>query len=200
MDLEIRDTRSTYEVVAGEFARAQAEGHPELRHDIDSFARMLPPALLVADVGCGPGRDLTLLRAAGMRAVGFDLTEAMLRVGGRSGVAQADMRHLPVRTGALDGIWCQAALLHIPHRYAPAVVAEFARCVRAGGAVHLAVAEGSGEGWEEFAYGSDGRRWFAYHTEESLGGLLAAHGLAVVEVRRHHHRRDWLRMLAVRNA
>jgi SAM-dependent methyltransferase len=185
-------TRSTYDVIAPEFARAQVQGYPELAADLRWLAGQLPSGALVADVGCGPGRDLVLLRQHGFRAVGLDLSEAMLRAGGHSGVAQADMRALPLRDGCLDGIWCHAALLHIPHEYAPGVLAEFGRVVRPGGAVHLMVAGGDGEGWEPHGYGGDGLRWFAYHRLGPLTSLLGRAGFEVVESVSRTSHRAWL--------
>jgi len=185
-------TRSTYDVIAPEFAKAQALAYPELATDIRWLSDQIPPGGRVADVGCGPGRDLALLRAQGLRAFGIDLSEAMLRAGGHGGVVQADMRRLPLRDGCLDGIWCQAALLHVPHQHVPAVLAEFARVIRPDGALHLVVAEGDGERWEIGAYGTQERRWFAYHRRESLSALLDEAGFTVVAVTQRTHGRDWL--------
>ena len=99
-------------------------------------------------MGCGPGRDTQLLRAAGLRVAGFDLSAAQLRAGGLEGVAQADMRALPLADSTVDGVWCQAALLHLPRELAPAALAEFARVTRTGGALLLTVAEGDFEGYQ----------------------------------------------------
>ncbi|MEV0271378.1 class I SAM-dependent methyltransferase [Hamadaea sp. NPDC050747] len=191
-------TRSTYDVIAARFAEAQAAGYPELTDDLNWLAGRVSTGSRVADVGCGPGRDLALLRAIGFRAVGLDLSAEMLRAGGQPGVAQADMRTLPLRDGCLDGLWCQAALLHIPHADVPRVLAEFARVVRPGGAVHLVVAEGDGERWERHGYGGDGLRWFAYHRLESLSALMAGAGLTVVEAAHRSHHRAWLGVRAAK--
>jgi ubiquinone/menaquinone biosynthesis C-methylase UbiE len=185
-------TRSTYDLIAPEFARAQALAYPELDADMQWLSDQVPPAGRIADVGCGPGRDLALLRARGLRAVGIDLSEAMLRTGGHAGVIQADMRRLPLRDDCLDGIWCQAALLHVPHQHVPAVLAEFARVTRPGGALHLVVAEGDGERWEIGAYGTQERRWFAYHRREPLAQLLNQAGFTILAATHRTHGREWL--------
>lgn len=191
-------TRSAYDVIAAAFARAQALGYPELLDDMRAFAGGLPSRARVADIGCGPGRDLALLRDNGLQAVGVDLSAGMLRAGGLSGVAQADMRRLPLGTAGLDGIWCQAALLHVPHADVPLVLAEFARVLRSGGLLHLVVAEGDGERWEEGAYGTSERRWFAYHREESLSALLEAAGFTVTTAVHRSSHREWLLARATR--
>jgi hypothetical protein len=109
------------------------------------------------------------------------------------------MRWLPLRAGSAHAIWCSAALLHIPRRAVPAVLAEFARVMRPGGELYLSVAEGDGEGFEAAAhYGSDRRRWFTCHREPALTALLAGAGFAVHQVRRHRAHRDWLSVFALR--
>ncbi|MFB9234753.1 class I SAM-dependent methyltransferase [Plantactinospora siamensis] len=193
------ETRQTYDLISETYARVNATPDERIRADAAGLAADLGPGCLVADVGCGPGREVELLRAHGVRVVGFDLSLGQLRAGGVAGVAQADMRRLPVRSGSLDGVWCQAALLHIPRAEVPAVLAEFARIVRIGGALHLNVSEGDGEGWEMAAnYGSDRRRWFTLHRLPDLTRLLAEAGFVVRRSGRNRARRDWLRVYAHR--
>jgi SAM-dependent methyltransferase len=194
----VQTTMATYARIAQQFAGLQAKGSPQIEADRDFLAAGLPRGL-VADVGCGPGRDTAELRTRGLRVVGLDLSDAMLRAGGLPGVAQADMRALPLRDGSLDGIWCQAALLHIPHGYAQRVLSEFARTVRPGGLLHISVGEGDGEGYEVAEnYGSDGRRWFAYYREDGLTERLGAAGFEVFDVARWEYYRPWLRVRARR--
>ncbi|WP_433047945.1 class I SAM-dependent methyltransferase [Dactylosporangium sp. CS-033363] len=105
------------------------------------------------------------------------------------------MRALPFQAGSLDGVWCQAALLHVPLGGVPAVLAEFGRVVRAGGPWQLTVAEGDGEGWQSELY--DGNpRWFAHHRADSLTAMLADAGFAAGRVRRRSANREWLAVRA----
>jgi ubiquinone/menaquinone biosynthesis C-methylase UbiE len=111
------------------------------------------------------------------------------------------MRHLPLRTAAVDAIWCQAALLHIPRADVPTVLAEFARLVRAGGELFLAMAEGDGQSWEVASnYDSTHRRWFTYHRAAELGDLLLAAGFEVRHLRRSRSAREWFSLNAHRLA
>ena len=199
------ETRHTYDAIAPEYARRNAAAYPQLLGDVANFVAGLAPGSLVADVGCGPGRDIAVLREHGLRVIGFDLSVGQLRAGREtadntpSDVAQADMACLPVRTSSVDGLWCQAALLHIPRRRLPAVIGEFGRVLRKGGQAYLAVAEGDGEGWEVASvYGSRRRRWFTFHREPDLTGQLAAAGFQVHQVRRSRSNRDWLALHARR--
>jgi SAM-dependent methyltransferase len=71
----------------------------------------------VADLGCGPGSDGARFAGEGYRVVGMDLSAGMLAIAARrldGRVTQADLRRLPLVSGRLDGIWCVAALLHVP--------------------------------------------------------------------------------------
>jgi SAM-dependent methyltransferase len=197
MDERTRATRAAYDAVAGDFDAATREPWPALRAAVDDFVRALPGPGPVLDVGCGPGRDLELLRERWPAVVGMDLSTAMLRVRRLEGVAAADMAALPVRPGALAGIWCQAALLHLPGPAVPGVLAGFARSLRPGGALHLGVAEGDREGWDD-RYGPGRRRWFTEHREPGLAALLAAAGFDLRSVARTTAGRDWLWLRAAR--
>lgn len=192
----IGETRQTYEAITQAYARATgAFFRPALLAELDG----LPAGSLVADIGCGPGRDLAQLRERGMRAAGFDLSLGQLRTGGLDGVAQADMQALPIRSAALDAVWCHAALLHIPRELVPGVLGEFGRITRPGGELFLTVAEGDGEGWEVAdRYESDRRRWFTSHRSDALTALLATAGFAVTREEHDPTGRGWLSLHARR--
>jgi ubiquinone/menaquinone biosynthesis C-methylase UbiE len=91
-----------------------------------------------------------------------------------------DMRHLPVRDGAMDGLWASASFLHIPRRDGLAVLREFHRALRVGGVLYLAVKEGDGERWVETTeYGRNLRRFFVFYQAAELDDLVRAAGFTV---------------------
>jgi len=196
----VGETQGTYDLITAEYARQNAAVWPDLADHVNVLTGSLPPGGVVADIGCGPGRDSTLLRARGLRVIGIDLSLGQLRTSRLTGVVQADMRQLPLRGGSVDAIWCHAALLHIPRTAVPAVLAEFARAARPGGELFLAVAEGDGEGFEVASnYGSDRRRWFTLHREPDLAALLAKAGFTMHRtLRSQARRREWLSIHARR--
>lgn len=198
MEDAVAVTRAHYDAVAADFDRRTRDGYPELAVQLDAFRDLVGVAGIVLDAGCGPGRDLAHLRARGLRAYGVDLSVGMLHKGPSTGTAQADLRALPLRSASLDGIWCSAALLHIPLRDVPGVLGEFARVARPGAPLHLIVAEGDGEGWETSPYDLTRARWFSYQREAGLSTVLGEAGWRTTAVRRRSEHRDWLMLTALR--
>jgi SAM-dependent methyltransferase len=85
------------------------------------------------DVACGTGRSGRILREAGYRAVGFDISADQLRFA-RSRLAaavRADARRLPVPDAAADV--ATGMYFHTDTEDFAAVVREVARCLRPGG-------------------------------------------------------------------
>jgi len=196
---QIAETRQTYDLIASEYARQNSVAAEEVAQRLGELAASVASAGVVADIGCGPGRDVMVLRARGLHAAGFDLSLGQLRAGYVPGLIQGDMRRLPLRAGSVHGIWCWAALVHLPREAVPRALAEFARILRGGGSLVMSIAEGDGEGFEVAApYGSDGRRWFTRYREPELTALVAAAGFSIRNMRRHRAYRDWLSVHAIR--
>lgn len=96
----------------------------------------LPARSRVLDVACGTGDFLRILDAAGLQAVGVDLSLGMLQAAPRGrAVAQADALALPLRDGSFDGATCGFALRNVSDL--GAMLAEVARVVRPGGRIAL---------------------------------------------------------------
>ena len=83
-------------------------------------------------------------------------------------VAQGDLRCLPLAAGSLDGIWCCASLLHVPHEQTGAVLGEMRRVLRRGGHLALVTALGHGARLEAVPYAPDRQRWFFYREAAQL--------------------------------
>ncbi len=102
----------------------------------------LAPGRLVLDLGCGAGRHLRALGAAGVRAVGGDLSADLLAEARRLGakcIIRCDNRALPFRGGAFDAV----LLLFTSFGYLPteagdaSVLGEAARVLARGGGLLL---------------------------------------------------------------
>jgi SAM-dependent methyltransferase len=190
--------RSTYDEIGVGYAELNRELPQSVIDSMDRFTAALPAGSVVADVGCGPGRDLAELRRRGLRVIGLDLSIGMLRAGGHPGVAQADMTTLPIASAALDGLWCAAAFLHIPRELSGVTLDGFARILRPGGRLHLSVQEGDGDEVRQARLGRGQDLYYVLHQEEDLTALLSASGFVVDTVHRSEAERRWLTLGAER--
>jgi demethylmenaquinone methyltransferase/2-methoxy-6-polyprenyl-1,4-benzoquinol methylase len=94
----------------------------------------LPGGALVADLACGTGDFCRELLRNGYRAVGFDFSLGMLGSARTDApLVQADILHLPLGDGAMEGATCGFALRNVVDL--PSLFAETARVVRPGGRV-----------------------------------------------------------------
>ncbi|MDE0654074.1 MAG: ubiquinone/menaquinone biosynthesis methyltransferase [bacterium] len=95
-----------------------------------------PPAALVVDLACGTGDFCGELERAGHSAVGLDFSAGMLRHANTSApLVRADVLHLPLGDGAVDGAVCGFALRNLADL--ETFFAEVARVTRPGGRVAL---------------------------------------------------------------
>jgi len=193
---ETHTTSATYDQIAADYASHAWRGDV-LAVSRRRFAARLSVGAHVLDVGCGPAHDTAGLRELGLRAIGFDRSRGMLAqarnphdqalspAAAGAGDSSAlplllgDMRHLPVRDGALDGLWVCASFLHIPRRDAPAVLQELRRVLRFGGVLFISIKRGQGQRW--IAHPAGGQRFFVFYQEDELDTLLAAAGFTVRE-------------------
>jgi demethylmenaquinone methyltransferase/2-methoxy-6-polyprenyl-1,4-benzoquinol methylase len=130
-------------------------------------ALAVPEGSVVLDVACGTGDLLTVLRSAGHRAFGVDLSWGMLGAD-RSGapLLQGDAEHLAVADRSVDAVTCGYALRNVAEL--DALFAELARVVRPGGRISLLeVAEPEGG-----VLRAGHRVWFR-HAVPAIGALLS---------------------------
>jgi SAM-dependent methyltransferase len=199
-------TLATYDRVAADYAARNGTPNDEFTPHLDSFAAAVGAGGVVADVGCGPGRDAVYFAERGLRIVGLDGSRAMLALARAAGVAVArgDLRALPVRDAALDGLWSNASLLHVPRSDVPATLRGWRRAVRDDGTLGLATSLGGDKGWEVVPYapshtdgnGQELHRWFVHHDRDELLGLVEAAGFRVTSVGERVSHRHWLQVLA----
>lgn len=200
-DEATRHNEAVYDRIAPLYAQrhtGQEGWFADLR---EAFAARLPQVADIADLGCGPAQDARIFARAGHRVVGVDRSAVMLGVAARAmpgRLAQSDLRRLPLADGSVDGVWCCAALLHIPHGDTAAVLAETWRVLRPGGCFALVTAAGGKTALEPVPYAPAQRRWFFYRQAGDLREQLLAARLAPLRVSEEAGSRRWIKILAAR--
>ena len=132
------ETGRSYDRVASDYAAQigdELQGKPFDRGLLDAFAELAGTGT-VADVGCGPGHVGSYLAARGAQVVGLDLSPEMCAIASRTTplrTSAADMTALPLRAGALSGLICMYAVIHLDTAQRTAAYGEFARVLAAGG-------------------------------------------------------------------
>ncbi|GGQ66777.1 class I SAM-dependent methyltransferase [Couchioplanes azureus] len=141
MQLQDIDTKSGYDLWAESYEETP---NPVVAIDARHSMAVLAPAPgeRVLDAGCGTGRNLAAMLAAGARPSGVDFSPGMLAVARRRhpGVPliEADLEgRLPFGDGEFDAVYCALLAEHLaePGR----AMAEFARVLRPGGRLVLSV-------------------------------------------------------------
>jgi arsenite methyltransferase len=105
----------------------------------------IAPGEVVFDLGCGAGTDLLIAAQTAQRAIGVDMTPAMLERAAagaqQMGLANVELHEslieaLPVEDGSVDVVISNGVIDLVPDK--DAVFAEIDRVLRPGGRVQLA--------------------------------------------------------------
>jgi len=135
---ELEDTRRSYDLVADRYSAelsGELAGKPLDRALLVALAELAGGGCIV-DVGAGPGHVAAHLASCGTAAIGLDLSPGMCAVGHRdTGLpfAAADMVGLPLSSGAVTGIVCFYALIHLDTPGRASAYREFSRVLGRGG-------------------------------------------------------------------
>ena len=178
---------AVYDRVADDYADRFPSTEPEQPVELAVVAHF---AALVAgsggqvlDAGCGAGRMLPVLAAAGCSPVGIDLSPGMVRRARQDhpgfDVRVGDLAALPFPDGSFDGFFSWYSTIHTPDEQLGAVLAEAGRVLRPGG--HLLVAFQAGRGPQEVAggyrrLGHDVELWRHDRTPDQVAAGLRAAG------------------------
>lgn len=191
-------TIAAYRVHAGEAIRSWAKARTPSRF-LRRFAGLLPPGGRVLDYGCGIGTDLAWLRRKGFQVEGIDGTlefveEARRRCPG-AGIRHARFEGVRLQPGAYDGIWCSAALIHVPPEALAEQLGKLRAALKAGGRLGLTLAWGRKAGfirgdWIPGRYVAGFRRDQAM---ERLGGWVVQ---SVSVVSGESRRGRWIQIFA----
>jgi ubiquinone/menaquinone biosynthesis C-methylase UbiE len=190
--------QAVYDQIAEEFAVVNADMPPELAVDAKHFVDLVGLGAHVLDLGCGTGRDLTWLERLGVNVTGADLSAGMLAQAQRitnGSLVQMDLRCPAFPKEYFQGVWCNAALLHLPKADVPHTLERMRQMLIPGGALYLAVQKGSREEWEYSSnYGPSVARFFARYDTKEIAALLEASGFVIkAHAANASDTRRWLR-------
>jgi 2-polyprenyl-3-methyl-5-hydroxy-6-metoxy-1,4-benzoquinol methylase len=135
----------------------------DLSRIYSQFLQYIPPGGRILDAGCGPGRDLKFFSDSGYGVVGIDNSSAMVEIATKFAAVPCywmRMEDIEYHT-TFEGVWCCAALLHVPKTNVPHTLRRFWSALKPNGALYIAVKKGTGE---EFL--ADGRFFAAYEMDE----------------------------------
>ena len=195
-----RRMQASYDRIAVRYARTNARMPAMVVKSAMQFWRLLGPSAFVLDLGCGHGRDLAWFRMRGMRAIGVDLSPGMLHQAQDAvdaPLSVMDMRRLGLAEGVFDGVWCNAALLHLPKDEVSNALSEAQRVLRHGGLFFASFKSGYGEGWEPYSYGKPVERFFAFYGRAELSNLIMRAGFLILnEASSVGIGQSWLHILA----
>ena len=185
--IEKLDPQSAYGLWAGSYPPRPHNPLMEVEHA--TVLALLPDVrgLTVLDAGCGSGRYLRALDERGAKAIGMDLSPAMLARASETTarITRADLRALPFDAMSIDLVVCGLALGDLDD--IELALTEIARVLRPGGRVIYSVVHPAGEaaGWSR-TFESGGRQWAIdgfWHSLDRHRHACAAAGLAVEEWR-----------------
>ena len=177
------DPQSAYDLWARTYPPRPHNPLMEIEHE--HVLALLPDVRgrTVLDAGCGSGRYLRALGERGAKAIGMDLSPAMLARAKESAarIARADLRALPFDAMSIDLVVCGLALGDFGE--IELALSEIARVLRPGGHVIYSVVHPAGEadGWSR-TFETDGRQLAIqsfWHSLDRHRHACAAAGLAI---------------------
>lgn len=171
-----RRTVDIYEHGAAAYGERRRANAPERA---EAFAVRLPAGGIRLDLGAGPGHYLPHLGTPVMAAdpALAMVAEARRRHPGTPGVV-CDGAALPVRPGALAGVWASKSLQHVVREELPMALTGLHRALAVGGALDITVFRGDGAERTDADDDFPGR-WFTWWQPEPLRDLLIGAGFAV---------------------
>jgi SAM-dependent methyltransferase len=191
-DTVIPDQRELWDEWHGNHTNASHVAHADRARN--AFLRALPHdrSCHVLELGCGQGRDATLLAAAGHVVYGVDWSSVAMQRSRRNATSSAIVLRLitqdysgplPFRAQQFDGIYAHLALHYFDDETARSVVNEMHRVLKPGGALYFTVrcvadilyGEGKPLGSDMFCRAGHIRRFFS---DVSIKNLLCDWNIA----------------------
>lgn len=163
------------------------------------FAAGLPPKARVLDYGCGIGLELAWLRRQGCRVEGVDGTPAFVTEARRRNpgvpIHEARFETWPMPAGRYDGIWGQAALIHVPPEELRRQLMKLRQGLRPGGLLGITLAWGRARGHTRYDWIPG--RYLAAYSKAEAAALVRDWTVRELSVTSHDGRHGrWIHVLA----
>ena len=136
----LRDTQTSYDAVASEYAermKDEMDDKPFDRDCLDRLAREVGELGPICDLGCGPGQIARYLHRKGVKTLGVDLSPKMVaearRLNPKIQFHEGNMLALPDGDHAWGGIAAFYCIIHIPRELVVDALREMKRVLKPGG-------------------------------------------------------------------
>lgn len=124
-----------------------ARGYEEA---ITLFTSRLPPGGKVVGLGSGDGRHLVPFAQSGFQVLGVEPSPDRRAIAESRGVLtiEGTFENLPSRNlSSVDGVWCGAALRHVPEDFLARALRNVAQLLKSGGVLFLTTELGESSEW-----------------------------------------------------
>lgn len=135
-----------FSVTAEEYAEAYSMENmtPEFIEVLDRFVEKMNGGK-VLDAGCGFGKDTEYFHENGLKAVGVDLAEGMIKYARENGNAEyqlMNVKELEFNDGSFDAVWCNTVMQFFPPEEMIEALEELQRVLKPGGILYTTFKEG----------------------------------------------------------
>jgi len=178
-------------------ARTGTEPRGEFKELLDTFASFLPHSGSIFEIGSASGRDARYLAGKGFTVFCTDvIPEALMRLSEQGFItAEYDFRNDPNPSwiGNYDGVFANASLLHAPQEIFENALKNVAKMLKQNGVFAFSLKTGEGE--EITLEKMDAPRYFRYHSEPEIRGILTSLSFEILSIS-HAEEGKWLHVIA----
>lgn len=180
-------TRNSYNAHATEWIKKHGNATVWLT-ELEKLSGKLRGKRLIADFGCGCGRDARLLTNRRCQYVGIDVSVGMLKQARRhasfhnASYVGGNISRLGFQNESFDGFLASCSLYHIPRERLPVALCEIRRVVKPGSPGFIVMREGRGS--TMFRHSPGDQRFHAYYQLTEFKNILEKDGFTVNEAYR----------------
>ena len=120
---------------------------------LQRFLESIPVGGVILDYGCGVGTDMAWMLGRGFRVEGIDGTlefvDQARRRCPRAKIFFGRFERARLSLGRYDGIWCNAALIHVPPKNLVEQLEKLRSALKPGGILGMTLAWGSRRGFTQ---------------------------------------------------